>query len=26
MQYESQPPDGRLTTDTLSRASLVYSF
>lgn len=26
LQYESQPPDGRLSTDTISRASLVYSF
>ena len=26
VQYESNPPDGRRTTDTLSRASLVYDF
>lgn len=26
LQYESEPPEGRLTTDTISRASLVYSF
>ena len=26
VQYESQPPDGRLSTDTIGRASLVYSF
>lgn len=25
-QYESSPPDGRQTTDTLSRVSLVYDF
>lgn len=25
-QYESMPPVGRETTDTISRASLVYSF
>jgi len=25
-QYESMPPAGRETTDTISRASLVYSF
>jgi len=25
-QYESQPPAGRQTTDTITRASLVYSF
>ena len=26
VQYESRPPEGRQTTDTTSRASLVYSF
>lgn len=26
VQYESEPPAGRRTTDTMSRASLVYSF
>ena len=26
VQYESKPPSGRRTTDTTSRASLVYSF
>lgn len=26
VQYESRPPEGRATTDTTSRASLVYSF
>ncbi len=26
VQYESMPPAGRKTTDTISRASLVYSF
>lgn len=26
VQYESMPPEGRRTTDTTSRASLVYSF
>jgi len=26
VQYESQPPVGRRTTDTTTRASLVYSF
>jgi putative salt-induced outer membrane protein len=26
LQYESQPPIGRLNTDTTSRASLVYAF
>ena len=26
LQYESQPPAGRRTTDTISRASLVYTF
>jgi putative salt-induced outer membrane protein len=26
VQYESMPPVGRVTTDTTSRASLVYSF
>lgn len=26
VQYESQPPEGRKTTDTVGRASLVYSF
>ncbi|CAN5330029.1 hypothetical protein BH09PSE4_BH09PSE4_06280 [soil metagenome] len=26
VQYESMPPAGRVTTDTTSRASLVYSF
>ena len=26
VQYESAPPAGRVTTDTTSRASLVYSF
>ncbi|WP_230482873.1 DUF481 domain-containing protein [Sphingomonas sp. Leaf21] len=26
VQYESQPPIGRRTTDTISRASVVYSF
>lgn len=26
VQYESRPPEGRTTTDTTSRASLVYSF
>ncbi|TCP34013.1 DUF481 domain-containing protein [Sphingomonas sp. BK235] len=26
VQYESEPPDGRLSTDTLSRLSLIYSF
>lgn len=26
LQYESEPPNGRLTTDTTSRASLVYTF
>lgn len=26
VQYESQPPVGRMDTDTTSRASLVYSF
>lgn len=26
LQYESRPPAGRTTTDTTSRASLVYSF
>lgn len=26
VQYESAPPEGRRTTDTTSRASLVYSF
>ncbi|WP_332908732.1 DUF481 domain-containing protein [Sphingomonas mollis] len=26
VQYESMPPVGRETTDTISRASLVYSF
>ncbi|KQT32895.1 hypothetical protein ASG29_08625 [Sphingomonas sp. Leaf412] len=26
LQYESQPPAGRLTTDSISRASLVYTF
>lgn len=26
LQYESQPPIGRVSTDTTSRASLVYTF
>ncbi|MFS0770912.1 YdiY family protein [Sphingomonas sp. 1P08PE] len=26
VQYESMPPDGRQTTDTVSRAALVYTF
>ena len=26
VQYESQPPVGSVSTDTTSRASLVYSF
>ncbi|WP_338057247.1 DUF481 domain-containing protein [Sphingomonas corticis] len=26
LQYESQPPEGRLSTDSITRASLVYSF
>ena len=26
VNYESSPPEGRVNTDTLSRASLVYSF
>ncbi|WP_294195497.1 YdiY family protein [uncultured Sphingomonas sp.] len=26
LQYESEPPAGRVTTDTTSRASLVYTF
>lgn len=26
VQYESDPPDGRTTTDTIGRASLVYTF
>lgn len=26
VQYESAPPEGRVSTDTTSRASLVYSF
>ena len=26
IQYESQPPEGRKTTDTIGRASLVYTF
>ena len=26
LQYESEPPAGRVTTDTTSRASLVYAF
>jgi putative salt-induced outer membrane protein len=26
LQYESEPPDGRVTTDTTSRAALVYTF
>lgn len=26
VQYESEPPEGRRTTDTTGRASLVYSF
>lgn len=26
VQYESRPPTGRQTTDTMSRASLVYDF
>lgn len=26
IQYESAPPDGRVSLDTISRASLVYSF
>lgn len=26
VQYESEPPEGRVSTDTTSRASLVYSF
>lgn len=26
MQYESEPPDGRVSMDTTSRASLVYTF
>ena len=26
LQYESQPPAGRLSTDSISRASLVYNF
>lgn len=26
LQFESQPPEGRRTTDTITRASLVYSF
>jgi len=26
VQYESMPPEGRETTDTISRASLVYTF
>ncbi|GGB31157.1 hypothetical protein GCM10011380_20650 [Sphingomonas metalli] len=26
VQYESMPPEGRKTTDTVSRASLVYTF
>lgn len=26
IQYESMPPEGRKTTDTTSRAALVYSF
>jgi len=26
VQYESSPPEGRVSTDTTSRASLVYSF
>lgn len=26
VSYESRPPEGRTTTDTTSRASLVYSF
>ncbi|KQN94419.1 hypothetical protein ASE95_00685 [Sphingomonas sp. Leaf231] len=26
LQYESEPPNGRVTTDTTSRAALVYTF
>lgn len=26
VQYESEPPNGRLSTDTISRASIVYAF
>jgi putative salt-induced outer membrane protein len=26
VQYESMPPEGRVSTDTISRASLVYTF
>lgn len=26
IQYESMPPEGRVTTDTISRAGLVYAF
>ena len=26
VQYESEPPLGRQTTDTITRASVVYSF
>jgi putative salt-induced outer membrane protein len=26
VQYESMPPIGRVSTDTTSRASLVYTF
>ncbi len=26
VQYESEPPQGRRTTDTITRASVVYSF
>jgi putative salt-induced outer membrane protein len=26
VQYESEPPEGRVSTDTTSRASLVYAF
>lgn len=26
VQYESRPPEGRVSTDTTSRASLVYAF
>ena len=26
VQYESMPPEGRVTTDTISRAGLVYAF
>jgi putative salt-induced outer membrane protein len=26
VQYESMPPEGRVTTDQISRAGLVYAF